>query len=108
MLAVHFSFVLLSSRTFSALSRFEKLSELADAHRQNSSCRCSSGDHHCCACDACGAHRFLLWLLCVLDSCRPVPACRRNKTVGLLANCASSNNGAITVRCSTRACHFGS
>ena len=37
-------------------TRSEKFSELADAHRQNSSRRCDSGDYHCCAFDACWAH----------------------------------------------------
>jgi hypothetical protein len=35
--------------------RFEKFSEFADAHRQNSS-RGSRSAHHYCACDACRAH----------------------------------------------------
>src|SRR5262249_14269796 len=43
--------------------RSEKLSELADAHRQNSSRGSCSGDHHCCACDACWAHMSLPELL---------------------------------------------
>src|SRR6266567_3942935 len=38
----------------------EKFSELADAHRQNSSRGSGSGDHYCCACDACWAHMSLL------------------------------------------------
>src|ERR1700720_827348 len=37
-------------------SRSENFSELADAHRQNSSGGSNSGDHHCCAFDACWAH----------------------------------------------------
>src|SRR5438132_1330125 len=40
--------------------RSEKFSELADAHRQNSSRGSGSGDHYCCACDACWAHMSLL------------------------------------------------
>jgi len=36
--------------------RTEKLPELGDPNRQNSSCRSNSGDHRCCACDACWAH----------------------------------------------------
>jgi hypothetical protein len=40
--------------------RSEKFSELADAHRQNSSCGSGSGDHYCCACDAYWAHMSLL------------------------------------------------
>jgi hypothetical protein len=40
--------------------RSKKFSELADAHRQNSSCGSGSGDHYCCACDACWAHMSLL------------------------------------------------
>ena len=39
---------------------FEKFSELADAHRQNSSRGSGSGDHYCGACDACWAHMSLL------------------------------------------------
>jgi hypothetical protein len=34
-------------------NRFEKPSEFADAHRQNSSRGSRSGGYHCCACDAC-------------------------------------------------------
>src|SRR5262249_24144668 len=37
-------------------TRSEKFSEFADAHRQNSSHGSGSGDHYCCACDACRAH----------------------------------------------------
>jgi hypothetical protein len=40
--------------------RPEKFSEFADAHRQNSSRGSRSGGHHCCACDACWTHIFLL------------------------------------------------
>src|SRR5262249_22617243 len=40
--------------------RSEQFSELADAHRQNSSYGSGSGDHYCCACDACWAHMSLL------------------------------------------------
>jgi hypothetical protein len=40
--------------------RSEKVSEFADAHRQNSSRGSRSGGHHCCACDACWAHISLL------------------------------------------------
>src|SRR5262249_32388063 len=38
----------------------EEFSELADAHRQNSCDGSGSGDHHCCACDACWTHMFVL------------------------------------------------
>src|SRR5262249_22783221 len=48
--------VLLCFRQQTETTRSEKSSELADAHRQNSSCGSGSGDHHCCACDACWAH----------------------------------------------------
>src|SRR6266851_3373168 len=41
----------------------EKFSELADAHRQNSSRGSGSSDHYCCACDACWAHMSLLSFL---------------------------------------------
>src|SRR4030088_1333336 len=41
-------------------TRSENFSELANAHRQNSSRGSGSGDHYCCACDACWAHRSLL------------------------------------------------
>src|SRR5229473_1705842 len=37
--------------------RSEQCSELADAHRQNSSRGSGSGDHDCCACDTCWAHQ---------------------------------------------------
>src|SRR5260370_32793876 len=40
--------------------RSEKFSELADAHRQNSSRGSGSGDYYYCACDACWAHMSLL------------------------------------------------
>jgi hypothetical protein len=40
--------------------RPEKFSELADAHRQNSSRGSRSGGHHCRACDAYWAHISLL------------------------------------------------
>src|ERR1700675_2420838 len=40
--------------------RSEQFFELADAHRQNSSRGSGSGDHYCCACDACWAHMSLL------------------------------------------------
>jgi hypothetical protein len=40
--------------------RPEKVSEFADAQRQNSSRGSRSGGHHCCACDACWAHISLL------------------------------------------------
>src|ERR1700686_1227005 len=40
-------------------TRSEEFSELADAHHQNSSCGSGSGDHYCCACDACWAHMSL-------------------------------------------------
>jgi hypothetical protein len=39
--------------------RPEKVSEFADAHRQNSSRVSRSGGHHRCACDACWADIFL-------------------------------------------------
>src|SRR4029077_18360836 len=38
----------------------EEFSDLADAHRQDSSRGCDSGDHYCCAFDACRAHMFFL------------------------------------------------
>src|ERR1700675_40318 len=40
--------------------RSENFSELADAHRQNSSCGSGSGAHYCRARDACWAHMSLL------------------------------------------------
>jgi hypothetical protein len=40
--------------------RPDKLSEFADAHRQNSSRESRSSGHHCCTYDACGAHISLL------------------------------------------------
>src|SRR5216683_2169951 len=40
--------------------RPDQFSELADAHRQDSSRGSGSGDHYCCACDACWAHMSLL------------------------------------------------
>jgi hypothetical protein len=40
--------------------RFEKISEFADAHRQNSSRGSYSGGHDCCACQAYWAHISLL------------------------------------------------
>src|ERR1700736_3757981 len=40
--------------------RSENFSELADAHRQNSSRGSGSGDHYCCPCDACWGHMSLL------------------------------------------------
>jgi hypothetical protein len=40
--------------------RFEKVSEFADAHRQNSSRGSRAGGHHCCACDACWTHISLI------------------------------------------------
>src|SRR5260370_31441964 len=43
--------------------RSKKISELADAHRQNSSRGSGCSDHYCCACDACWAHMSLLSFL---------------------------------------------
>src|SRR5258708_23356769 len=40
--------------------RSEKLSELADAQRQNPTRGSGPGDHYCCGCDACRAHMYLL------------------------------------------------
>jgi hypothetical protein len=40
--------------------RTENFSELADAHRQNSSRESGTGDHYCRGCDACWAHKSLL------------------------------------------------
>src|SRR5262245_56488567 len=51
---------LLCFRKQTETTRSEKYSELADAHRQNSSRESSSGDHYCRACDAYWAHMSLL------------------------------------------------
>src|SRR5262249_22931113 len=37
-------------------TRSEEFSQLADAHRQNSSRGSGSGEHYCCTCDACWAN----------------------------------------------------
>src|SRR5207245_10706180 len=50
--------------------RSENFSELADAHRQNYSRGSVSGDHYCCACDACLPHMSILW-----TSTTSAPAC---------------------------------
>src|SRR5262245_47314857 len=58
-LLVPMSFLLWSLKQ-SETTRSEKFSDLGDAHRQNSPCESSSGDHHCCVCDAYWAHISLL------------------------------------------------
>jgi hypothetical protein len=43
--------------------RSEKISEFSHVHRQDSSCRSNSGDHHCRVFNACWAHMFLIRLI---------------------------------------------